>query len=92
MKSILCHEHVIKLAKAKVHVYSPSALCQGEMHDHSEANEKWKSQLKDFQQTNEYTELFGVDGEPSEFEWRSGSPTKNPEQFGGIMIFMSLLT
>ena len=56
MRSTLCHEQVIKWAKAKVHVYSDSVSSPGKMHDHSEANEKWKSQLKDFQQTNEHTE------------------------------------
>ena len=39
------------------------------MHSHSEANEKWKSQIKEFQESNEYAELSGIDGEPIEFEW-----------------------
>ena len=69
MRSTLCHDQVIKLAKAKVHVYSDSVLCLGKIHDHSEANEKWKSQIREFQQSNEYAELSGIDGEPNEFEW-----------------------
>ena len=36
----------------KTHVYSDSVLCLGRMHDHSEANEKLKSQIQDFQQSN----------------------------------------
>ena len=65
------------------------------------------SQLQDFQQTNEYTELFGMDGEPTEFEWNlfPGFTSfeilekirkdlevqqKNPEQFGGRIIFMMM--
>ena len=65
-RSTLCH--VIKWAETKMHVYQDSVLCLRKTHDHSEANEKWRSQLKDFQQTNEYTELFGIDAEPIELE------------------------
>ena len=36
---------------------------------HSQANEKWKSQLLDFEQSNSDRELFGIDGQPSEVEW-----------------------
>ena len=39
------------------------------MHSHSEANEKWKSQIKEFQESNEYAELSGIEGESIEFEW-----------------------
>ena len=39
-------------------------LCLGKMHDHSEANEKRKSQISVFQQDKEYAELSGIDGEP----------------------------
>ena len=34
MRSTLCHDQVIKWAKAKVHVYSDSVLCLGKMHSH----------------------------------------------------------
>ena len=51
--------------KQKVHVCSDS----GKMYEHTEANAKWKDQLQDFQQSNSYRELFGIDGEPIEFEW-----------------------
>ena len=69
MRSTLCYDQAIKWAKAKARVYSDSVLCLGKMHDHSEANEKWTSQIREFQQTNEYAELSGIDGEPIEFEW-----------------------
>ena len=39
------------------------------MHEHSEANAKWEDQLQDLQQSNEYKDLFGIVGEPTEFEW-----------------------
>ena len=69
MRSTFCHDQVIKWARAKVYVHLDALLRLGKIHDHSEANEKWQSQLKDFQPTNECTELFGIDGEPIEFEW-----------------------
>ena len=46
------------------------SLVLGKMHNHSEANEKWKDQISIFQQDKEYTELFGIDGQPIEFEWK----------------------
>ena len=60
MRSTLCHDQ---------DVCSDSVLCLAKMHDHSVANEQWQSQIREFQQSNEYTKLSGVDGEPIEFEW-----------------------
>ena len=39
------------------------------MQERSEANQRWKSQLEEFRQSNSYKELLGTDGEPIEFEW-----------------------
>ena len=69
MRSTLCHEQVIKWAKAKVHAYSDSVLCLGKLHNPSEANEKWRDQISEFQRSREHAEFFGIDGEPIEFEW-----------------------
>ena len=69
IRSTLCHGQIIKWTKAKVHVYSDSVLCLGKLHNHSEANETWRDQFSDFQRSNEYAELYGIDGEPLEFEW-----------------------
>ena len=69
MRSTLLHDKVIKLSKAKVHVYSDSVVCLGRMHGHPAAKKKWQDQLRYFQESNEYRELFGIDGEPFEFEW-----------------------
>ena len=60
---------VIKWAKAHVFVHSDSVLHVARMYDHSEANSKWNSQVKDCEQTNAYRELFGIDGELIEFDW-----------------------
>ena len=69
MRSTLLHDKVIKLSKAKLHVYSDSVLCLGKMHRHPEAMVTWKEQLQYFQNANEYRELFRIDEEPMEFEW-----------------------
>ena len=39
------------------------------MQEHSEANQRWKNQLEEFQQSNSYSGLLGFDGGPIEFEW-----------------------
>ena len=47
------------------------SLVSEKTHDQSEANEKPKSQIREFQQSNEYAELSGIDGESIEFEWNT---------------------
>ena len=59
---------VIKLSRGKSNS-ADSVVCLGKLHNHSEANEKWKDQISDFQRCNEHAELHGIDGEPIEFEW-----------------------
>ena len=61
------NDFVIKWTKAKAHVSSNSVLCLGRVHQPSEANTK--EQFHYFQQSSEYAELCGIDGEPIEFEW-----------------------
>ena len=68
MRSTLLHGKVIKLSKAKVHVFSDSVL--GRMHRHPDATVKWKDQLR-FSMSPILTELFGIDGEllVNDIEW-----------------------
>ena len=68
-RSTLTNDQVITWTKANVHFYSDPVLCLAKMQDHSEANQRWKNQLEEFRQSNSYRELFGIDGEPIEFEW-----------------------
>ena len=63
------HYQVIKWAKAKAHVYSDSVLCLVKMQEHSEANQRWKTQLEEFRQIISHRELLGIDGKLNEFEW-----------------------
>ena len=65
----LCHDQVIRWAKAKVHARSDSLLCLGRISHLAETNIKWKGQIQQFQQSNGYAELSGIDGEPIEFDW-----------------------
>ena len=65
------HDQVITWMNAKVHVYSDSVLCLGKLSDHSEANRRLENQVEEFHQSNSYRELFGIDGEPIEFEWNN---------------------
>ena len=58
MRSTLCHDQVVKWSKAKVHVYSDSVLCLGNMYERTEANARWKDQLQDFQQSSSYRLVY----------------------------------
>ena len=39
------------------------------MSEHPEANARWENQLIEFQRSNAYRELGGINGEPIEFDW-----------------------
>ena len=51
-RTTLTHDQVITLTKAKVRLYSDSVLCLGKMSDHSEANRRWRNQVKKFNSPN----------------------------------------
>ena len=68
-RSSLAHDQAIESSKAKVRVYSDSVLCLGKKTDLADANRRWEGQVEDFQQTDSYRELYGIDGESIEFEW-----------------------
>ena len=72
-RSPLSHDQVIKWTKAKVFVYSDSVLCFGKMLIPSEAYERWTGQVADFQLSDSYAELLGIDEEPIEFNCISNS-------------------
>ena len=69
MRSTLPRDEAIKLAKAKVYVYSDSVLCLGKMQEHSEVDERCKDHTQYFQHSNEHKVIFGITGEPIEVEW-----------------------
>ena len=71
MRMTLCHDQRIKWAKAKVHVYSDLVLCLLRISHLSKADTKWEEQTHYFQQSDEYAEMSGIDGEPIEFEWHT---------------------
>ena len=68
-RSSLAQDQAIMWSKAKVRVYSDSVLWLGKMTDPTDANRRWEGQVEEFQPTDSYKELFGIDGEPIELEW-----------------------
>ena len=96
-------EEVIKLMKANVCVFSDSVLCVGKMREYPYSNHEWAYRLSWFKSTQQYRELYGIDGEPLEFEWKvfPGHTTllilreiqeflKTLDHFQGRIIFMSM--
>ena len=73
MRTILLHDTAAKLSKAKVHVYSDSALCLEKTHERSHSLKKWKGQIGWFIDSKDAQELNGIDGEPVEFEWNTSA-------------------
>ena len=53
-----------------VHVHSDSVFWLGRVCHPSEANGKCENPSSVFQQSKEYAELSGIDGEPIKFEWK----------------------
>ena len=99
-------ETVINLQRAKVYVFSDSALCLGKVHQHPESNEAWKKR-SEWIITDKAAETDGMGGEPTEFEWNifpgfttlqlCGRVTdllsrfgEAPETFTGRILFMSI--
>ena len=42
VRTTMLHDGAVKLAKAKVHVYSDSVLCLGKIHEHPQSIDVWK--------------------------------------------------
>ena len=55
--------------RAKVYVFSDSALCLGKMSENPLSNFVWKDKLTWFKSSSQYRTLDTIDGEPLEFEW-----------------------
>ena len=62
------HDQVIKWTKAKARVYSDSLLCLGKCQIIQKQIEDGENQVEEFRPSCLYRELFGIDGEPIEFE------------------------
>ena len=84
MRSTLCHDQAIKWATAKVHVCTASVSCLGKMHEHTEANAKWTSQLQDVQR------VLRITWHLKKIQEKLEAQKTNPEQFGGRIVFMSM--
>ena len=60
---------VISLSHAKVHVFSHSVLCLGNLNEKPQSSTVWEDRLTWFKSSSEYRALHTIDGEPMEFEW-----------------------
>ena len=67
--SLVGDEQVISLLHTKVHVFSDSVLCLGQMNENRQSNYAWEDRLTWFKSSSEYRTLDRIDGEPMEFEW-----------------------
>ena len=67
--SLTGDEQVISLQRTKVHVFSDSVLCLGEIHVNPQSNTAREDRLAWFKSSPEYRTLDASDGEPMEFEW-----------------------
>ena len=67
--SLIGHETVINLQRAKVYVFSDSVLCLGRVHQHPDSNEAWKKRIEWIITDKSYRDYDGINGEPTEFEW-----------------------
>ena len=67
--SLIGDEIVINLQRAKVYVFSDSALCLGRVHQHPQSNEAWKDGIGWIITDESCRDYDGINGEPTEFEW-----------------------
>ena len=68
--SLIGDETVINLQRAKVYVFSDSVLCLGRIHQHPDSNEAWKKRIEWITTYKSYRDYDGINGEPTEFEWK----------------------
>ena len=69
--SLIDDETVINLQRAKVYVFSDTVLCLGKVHSHPESNEAWKKRVRWIITDKSYRDYDGINGEPTEFEWKN---------------------
>ena len=94
-------DQAVKWAKAKVCVYADSVRV-GQVNDIAGATERWKGQVEDLKKYSSYQDAVGLDGEPTEFEWKNSlgfsslsllreiQNDLSPEDFKDRIIFMSM--
>ena len=67
--SLIGDETVINLQRAKVYVFSDSALCLGRVHQNPDDTEAWKKRIEWITIEESYRDFDGISREPTEFEW-----------------------
>ena len=89
--SLIGDEIVIKLQRAKVHVFSDSVLCLGKVHQHPESNEAWKKRIEWIITDKSYRDHDGINEEPTEFEWNIFPGFTTLQVFGKVTDLLSRL-
>ena len=83
----MANDQAVKWAKAEVCVYADSVRV-GQVKDVSGATERWKCQVEDLKKHSSYQDAVGLDGEPTDFEWKNArifviiSSSRDPERLG----------
>ena len=60
---------VINLQSTKVHAFSDSVLCLGEVFQHPECNETWKNRVAGVRAERNNSDFEDIKEESTEFEW-----------------------
>ena len=68
--SLIGDETVINLQRTKVYVFSDSVLCLGRIHQHPQPNQAWRDRIRWIITEETYRDCDGINGEPTEFEWK----------------------
>ena len=66
--SLIGDERVNNLQRTKVHVFSDSVLCLGNLPEHPPSNDAWEQRLGWLKSYSKYRNFVRIDGEPMEFE------------------------
>ena len=86
--SLTGDETDINLQRAKVYVFSDSALCLGKVHQHPESNEAWKGWIITDKSFRDYD---GINGEPTDLEWNIFPALTTLQLYGNVTDLLSRL-
>ena len=68
--SLIGDERIMNLQRTKVCLFSDSILCPGKIHQNPESNKAWEERIGWITSSQSYRNFDGIDGEPTEFEWK----------------------
>ena len=89
--SLTGDERIINLQRAKIYVFSDSALCLGKIHQHPDSNEAWKKKAEWITTSQSYRDFDGISGESTEFEWNIFPGFDTLQLYGKVKDLLSRL-